>query len=295
MQYNVFSITDVSINMFALIVGFAALVVASCAAFFSVQGLATLYAGQFIAVCIMAGGLEFGKLIAASYLHRYWNQTALLLKTYLSIAVVLLMVITSLGVFGFLTSAYQQSHVKVEIVDTKRITLESKKQALLDDISNLNNRTETLNKARSLQEQRVIDSGNYKAPREQAYAAIEKTNIEVKEIQTKIDEKTNNLSLLQNELLSLKVEEAKSTDIGTLKFVSQLFNTDTSNIIKWFTIIIVLVFDPLAISLVLAYNNIVEKKQKPVNNKEHKEEEYTIIEEEKEDKKQIDSIISYRN
>ena len=247
--------------MFALIVGFAALIVASCAAFFSVQGLATLYAGQFISVCIMTSGLEFGKLIAASYLHRYWDKTAFLLKTYLILAVITLMGITSLGIFGFLTSAYQQSHVKVEIVDTKKAALDSTKQTLSDDISNLNKRIEVLNKAREQQEKRVLDSGNYKAPREQAYAAIEKTNIEVKELQEKIDEKTNNITSLQTELLSLKVEETKSTDIGTLKFVSIHFNKDISTIVKWFTIIIVLVFDPLAISLVLAYNNIVSNKE----------------------------------
>ena len=185
----------------------------------------------------------------------------MILKTYLILAVITLMGITSLGIFGFLTSAYQQSHVKVEIVDTKKAALDSTKQTLSDDISNLNKRIEVLNKAREQQEKRVLDSGNYKAPREQAYAAIEKTNIEVKELQEKIDEKTNNISSLQTELLSLKVEETKSTDIGTLKFVSILFNKDISTIVKWFTIIIVLVFDPLAISLVLAYNNIVSNKE----------------------------------
>ena len=66
--------------MFALIVGFVALLVAGCAAYFSVQGLAALYAGQFISVCIMAGALEIGKLVSASYLHRYWDKTSFLLK-----------------------------------------------------------------------------------------------------------------------------------------------------------------------------------------------------------------------
>ena len=74
--------------MFKFIVGISAFIVASCAAFFSVQGLATLYAGQFISVCIMAGGLEIGKLVSASYLHRYWKDTGILLKTYLIIAII---------------------------------------------------------------------------------------------------------------------------------------------------------------------------------------------------------------
>lgn len=247
--------------MFALIVGLAALIVASCAAFFSVQGLATLYAGKFISVCIMAGGLEFGKLIAASYLHRYWDKTSFLLKTYLIIAVITLMGITSLGIFGFLTSAYQENHSKVEIVNIKQSTLELKRSNISNEIISLDKRIQVLNDVRLKQEQRVIESGNYKAPRDQAYAAIEKSNIEIKEIQLKVEENQKNISSIDEELIHLKTQESSSTDIGTLKFVSQLFNKDISTIVKWFTILIVFVFDPLAISLVLAYNNIIINKK----------------------------------
>jgi len=247
--------------MFALIVGLAALIIASCAAFFSVQGLATLYAGKFISVCIMTGGLEFGKLIAASYLHRYWDKTSFLLKTYLIIAVITLMGITSLGIFGFLTSAYQENHSKVEIVNIKQSTLELKRSNISNEIISLDKRIQVLNDVRLKQEQRVIESGNYKAPRDQAYAAIEKSNIEIKEIQLKVEEDRKNISSIDEELIHLKTQESSSTDIGTLKFVSQLFNKDISTIVKWFTILIVFVFDPLAISLVLAYNNIITNKK----------------------------------
>lgn len=247
--------------MFALIVGLAALIIASCAAFFSVQGLATLYAGKFISVCIMTGGLEFGKLIAASYLHRYWDKTSFLLKTYLIIAVITLMGVTSLGIFGFLTSAYQENHSKVEIVNIKQSTLDLKRLNISNEIISLDKRIQVLNDVRLKQEQRVIESGNYKVPRDQAYAAIEKSNIEIKEIQLKVEENQKNISSIDEELIHLKTQESSSTDIGTLKFVSQLFNKDISTIVKWFTILIVFVFDPLAISLVLAYNNIITNKK----------------------------------
>jgi hypothetical protein len=84
--------------MFTVLVGLTAFIVAGCAAFFSVQGLATLYAAKFVAVCVMAGGLEIGKLVAASFLHRYWKTVGWLLKIYLTVAVVVLMGITSLGI-----------------------------------------------------------------------------------------------------------------------------------------------------------------------------------------------------
>jgi len=246
--------------MFKYIVGFAALVVAGCAAFFSVQGLATLYAGQFIAVCIMAGGLEFGKLVAASYLHRYWKETSFLLKTYLIIAVIALMGITSLGIFGFLTAAFQQSHVKIEIVDTQRQSLESKKQTIQDEILTLTKRIDVLNESRLSQEKRLPQMSSKSA--KPIYEDIKKSSEEISKSQERIKIISDEIKNIDSELLTLKKEESKSTDIGTLKFVSQLFNKDVSVIVKWFTIIIVLVFDPLAISLVLAYNNIVIKKTK---------------------------------
>ena len=259
--------------MFKYIVGFSALVVAGCAAFFSVQGLATLYAGQFLSVCIMAGGLEFGKLVAASYLHRYWKETNFLLKTYLIIAVISLMIITSLGIFGFLTSAYQESHVKVEMVDLKNQVLENKKTSITQEIEVNKKRIDVLNDIRISQEQRVKEAGNYKLPREQAYAAIEKANLELTELQEKNKNYFTEINNIETDLLTLKAEESKSTDIGTLKFVSNLFNMEIQTIVKWFTIIIVLVFDPLAVSLVLAYNNITERKIKKEEIEEEIEEE----------------------
>lgn len=249
--------------MFTLIVGFAALIVAGCAAFFSVQGLATLYAGQFIAVCIMAGGLEFGKLVAASYLHRYWGVTSFLLKTYLVIAVICLMGITSLGIFGFLTSAYQQSHVKVELVDVKKISLDSKKQIIQSEIENLSKRVEVLNESRLSQEKRLPTMSRKSA--EPIYQDIKRSSDEISNSQERIKILSDEMKDLNNNIISLKDEESKSTDIGTLKFVSQLFNQDVSTIVKWFTIIIVLVFDPLAVSLVLAYNNIINNKKTQFN------------------------------
>ena len=246
--------------MFSLILGLTAFLLASCGAFFSVQGLATLYSGHFISVCIMAGSLEVGKLVAATYLHRFWNRTNFLLKIYLVIATLLLMGITSLGIFGFLTSAYQESHVKVEMIDFKKQTFIDNKIVIAEEINANKKRIDVLNEIRIAQEQRVKEAGNYKLPREQAYQAIEKANLELTQIQEKNNTYLLEITDIENNLLDLKHEESKSTDIGTLKFVANLFNLDIQTIVKWFTIMIVLVFDPLAVSLILAYNNISKKE-----------------------------------
>jgi hypothetical protein len=247
--------------MFSLILGLTAFLLASCGAFFSVQGLATLYSGHFISVCIMAGSLEIGKLVAATYLHRFWNRTNFLLKIYLVIATLLLMGITSLGIFGFLTSAYQESHVKVEMIDFKKQTFIDNKMLIVEEINSNKKRIDVLNEIRIAQEQRVKEAGNYKLPREQAYQAIEKANLELTEIQEKNKNFLLQINDIEKSIIELKTEESKSKDIGTLKFVSDLFDLQIETIIKWFTILIVLVFDPLAISLVLAYNNSIIKKE----------------------------------
>ena len=245
--------------MFTALVGIVALIVAGCAAFFSVQGLATLYAARYIAVCVMAGGLEIGKLVAASFLHRYWKTTSWLLKTYLTIAVVVLMGITSLGIFGFLTGAYQQSHVKVELTDTKQEALTSKKEFLKVEIDQLNARINTLNEARKAQEKRLPElSRKSAAP---IYEDIRRSSEEITATRTRLDKLTTELFDASQESINQKIEGSKEVDIGTLKYVAKAFGVDMDTIVKWFTLAIVIVFDPLAVALILAYNSLVEKKE----------------------------------
>jgi hypothetical protein len=245
--------------MFTALVGIVALIVAGCAAFFSVQGLATLYAARFVAVCVMAGGLELGKLVAASFLHRYWKSIGWLLKLYLTVAVVILMGITSLGIFGFLTGAYQQSHVKVELTDVKQEALNSKKEFLKVEIDQLNARINTLNEARKAQEKRLPElSRKSAAP---IYEDIKRSSEEITATRTRLDKLTTELFDASQESINQKIEGYKEVDIGTLKYVAKAFGVDMDTIVKWFTLAIVLVFDPLAIALVLAYNSLIEKKK----------------------------------
>lgn len=278
--------------MFIVLVGLVALLVAGCAAFFSVQGLATLYAARFVAVCIMAGSLEVGKLIAASFLHRYWKSIGWLLKTYLTIAVVVLMGITSLGIFGFLTGAYQMSHTKVELTDVKQEALNSKKEFLKVEIDQLNARINTLNEARKAQEKRLPElSRKSAAP---IYEDIKRSSEEITQTRGRLDKLTTELFDASQESINQRIEGSKESDIGTLKYVAKAFGVDMDTVVKWFTLAIVLVFDPLAVALILAYNSLIERKSKPI-------EVDGIIEEEIEEKpkkvfkKLDDAIAHYRD
>ena len=118
---------------FNKLVGFSALSIAGSAAFFSVYGLSKLFAGAQLAVIIMAGSLEFGKLVAASFLYRYWKDINLLHKIYMTVATVILVLITSAGIFGFLSNAYQGATVSFEKETTALLYKEDRLEQLQDD------------------------------------------------------------------------------------------------------------------------------------------------------------------
>ena len=153
---------------FILLVAFSALFVAGCAAFFSIKGLIVLFSGSALAVGIMASALELGKLVAASFLHTNWKNIRFLLRAYLCAAVIVLMCVTSLGIFGFLTGAYQTHATAVSSFETNITALTNEKSAVEQAVLEQSNRIKALTEIRATQEQRVQASGNYKAPRDQA-------------------------------------------------------------------------------------------------------------------------------
>ena len=255
--------------MFKYLVGLVALIVAACAAFFSVQGLASLYAGQFLAVCVMASSLEIGKLVAASYLHRFWNKTSSLLKVYLVCAVIILMGITSMGIYGFLSSAYEKNYSKVELVESKEESVLSKKEFLEKEITSLNQRIATLNLARTEQEKRLPNMSSKSA--KPIYEDIARSGEEINNLRERINDLSQQLLSSSDEIVNLKTEKKLNGDIGTLQFVASSFNITIETVVKWFTLAIVLVFDPLAVSLILAYNNMTSS-DKIVSEPEEEEE-----------------------
>ncbi len=107
------------IKLITILTGISALLIAACAAYFSVTGLGLLFSGATIQVIIMATSLEIGKLVGASYLHNYWTVTNSAMKTYMIIGIITLITITSAGIFGFLSNAYTQTQISVNQVESK--------------------------------------------------------------------------------------------------------------------------------------------------------------------------------
>ena len=143
---------------FEKLVGLSSLFIASCAAFFSIIGIGMLFSGSSIAAMIMASSLEIGKLVATSFLYRYWQKSQFLLKSYLVISVLVLMLITSAGIFGYLTGAYQQSALEMKISNQKIEIIESQKKYSQDKIDASKKRIENVISLRNSQESRLNES-----------------------------------------------------------------------------------------------------------------------------------------
>lgn len=250
--------------MFILLLSLSALLVAGSAAYFSVLGIATLFSGSYYQVMIMAASLELGKLVATSYLYRYWKTTNLLLKSYLVAAVLILMAITSMGIFGYLSAAYQSNSSKFAQIDSRIEQLQQQKASFDKEIEQANARLETLNKSRVSQEQRLPGLSSRAA--QPIYKDIEVAGQEIQ----KITERSSSLQDLKtekdNEIAALKQEISKSNDIGTFKFVAQAIEKPLDSVVTMFICVLIGVFDPLAVALVLAFNVATNKNKEENNN-----------------------------
>ena len=120
-------------NKFQITLGLSALFIAGCAAFFSVFGIGKLFSGAFLSVVIMASSLELGKLVTASFLYRYWDKINLLQKIYMAAATIMLIFITSAGIFGYLSNAYQGATVEFEKQTTALLFKEEQVEQLEED------------------------------------------------------------------------------------------------------------------------------------------------------------------
>ena len=253
---------------FDVLLGLIALVIALVAAFFSVYGIATLFAGAFVATAIMASVLEIGKLITVTYLYRYWKKTKLWLSFYLGVALVILMAITSGGIFGYLSSAYQKSSMEYKAQQEQIVLVENTKVFAQDKIDQAQERIKMLSEMRQAQEARlsaaltnVAISRNaiqLKQIQDQTAEMIKTTEADTREEQTKITTAIDELQNIEKRVAEMKYSEGHK-DIRTFEFVAKLFNTNLDTVAKWFIFLIIIVFDPLAIALILAYNVVSYK------------------------------------
>jgi hypothetical protein len=235
-----------------------------------------LFSGSALASMIMASSLEIGKLVATTFLYRYWKKIKLLLKIYLISAVVILMIITSLGIFGYLTSAYQQSAIENKLSEDKILVINDQKKYTEDKINSAKKRIESIVALRNSQESRLGESmTNVVISRnpiqlaqiqEQTKELIDKSEKDIESENGKIQKGIDELQSFDKKIADIKIEAGSKKDIQTFKFISEQFKVDMNTGVTWFIVALISVFDPLAICLLLAYNttlNFVDKVEKP--------------------------------
>lgn len=242
------------------IIALSALSVSASAAFYSVTGLSMLFAGASFAVLIMASSLEVAKLVIASLLYQYWDKINKVLRTYLTVAACVLVLITSAGIYGFLSSAYQSTATKSEIVDKQIAALETKKHlyedsrnSILKEKQSLAELKGTLSKGSTTQ---FTDrNGNLVVRSNKASInQIDQANKSDEKLSNKVDIVNDSIFSLENQILAVKVNSESTSELGPLKYLSKLTGQPMDKIINWFLLVIIFVFDPLAISLVIAAN-----------------------------------------
>lgn len=258
-----------------------AILLAGTAAYFSVWGLSQLFAGASLAVIIMASVLEVGKVIITTALHTYWSNLNRGLKVYLTTAVVILMIITSAGIYGFLSNAYQKTANELEIHEGEINVLVTKKdafQASIDENKRLitdkvNEKDETSNRLNRRIDNIDFTKGNQSR---RADIATAEGNKRLNTISSEIDVLNAKNSVLLDsvnkynvEVLELKSGSKIAGEVGPLKYISELTGTPMANVVNYLILLLIFVFDPLAIALVLATNRIFELngKQTPLEPK----------------------------
>jgi hypothetical protein len=263
---------------FPYIVLVAAFSLAASAAYYSVFGLSNLFPSQATAIIILASTLEISKLITASYLHRYWSEITRLMRIYLTTAVIILMAITSLGIYGFLASSYQDTAYRLQNLETIVANQETKRnrfQTQLDVVTRekqaVDKNVMQLTSALSNNQNRYVDAkgnqivktdaGNRKAYEKQLDISTQR----LQELTKRETALSDSVTAIDLKITDLQTTSTVASEVGPLKYIAKITGKSMDTVVNWLIIMLILVFDPLAIILLISANKALQNKQTVVN------------------------------
>jgi len=265
-----------------ILVAIFALGLSASAAYFSVLGLTKLFAGAALGTAIVCSFIEGAKLIIASVLHQYGKKLGILTNIFLVLSLIVAMSITSMGVYGYLTNAYQSTANKVEIMEGQTNVLKLKREryknsldSYLKEKSEINNVISELTKGISNntvqyrdKETNQIITTTSSSTRRVLKAQLDDAKKEREKISINIETLTDSITSLDVKILETNTDDDISSEIGPLKFIQKLTDIPIESIINFLTLVIVLVVDPLAIVLVIVLNKITKSNKVPVKEPE---------------------------
>jgi len=260
-------------GLFPFIIALSALSVSASAAFYSVYGLSKLFAGATFEVIIMAGSLEVAKLVTASLLYQYWDTINKTLRTYLTVATIVLVLITSMGIYGFLSAAYQDTYRQLTIKENQTSFLEQKKDFYELDVTRYDEELKRISdnigvlsnaKSQTIQVRDTSVAGGVRTTISTSELRLATKRIEAEEenrknVQAKREIAADSLQKYQLQILELENNFDVAGELGPLEYLSGLTGTPMDRIINVLLLVIIFVFDPLAISLVVAANFAFDK------------------------------------
>ena len=255
-------------RIFPFIIATSALSVSASAAFYSISGLSKLFAGAALAVIIMTTSLEVAKLVIASLLYQYRKTIPKLLKYYLTVAAVVLVLITSMGIYGFLSAAYQETAAKagsidaqISLIETKRDNVKEQLAVYSDEKTSINTAVTELRSGLSNnkiqykdRETGQIINTTSSSTRRALERQLDQAILRQTEINTKVDGLNERLFEYETEIVEVTINNDIAGELGPLKYLSGLTGTPMDKIINYLLLTIIFVFDPLAIALVIAAN-----------------------------------------
>lgn len=263
-----------------------ALTISAISGFFSVFGISKLFYGAgVIQVIIMASSLEFGKIVTVSFLKQNWRKISILIKFYLSFSTIILMIITSSGTYSFLANGYQKTANKFEIVEKRIEIIDNKENLIKQEIQRYE--AQTNQKSEFIKTQQgftnsIIDKTNSARVAQRSInqnnQSINNANDEIKDLNSKINVLNDSIGSFENQKLELSSSDV-AAEIGPLKYISNLTGQPMDKVVNWFILMLVVVFDPLAIALLIASQSIKNESEKEENKEVSKEENKEVSKE----------------
>ena len=237
------------------IIALSALFVSSSAVFYSVYGLSQLFAGASKAVIVMASSLEIAKLVVASLLYQYWDEINRLLRFYLTIACITRMLITSGGIYGFLSGAYQSTSTKSELLDKHTLVLQTKQNRFQEQLESEKKLvvyyTEALSNPTMIQ---YVDRETGQLVTTTSSRQRKLMTNQLNEVKSKVNSLNDSISTYDMKILNKQISNEDVRELGPLKYVAKSLGIEMDKVVNYFLLLIVCVFDPLAIALVVAAN-----------------------------------------
>jgi hypothetical protein len=255
-----------------------AVILAATVAYVSISGLLTVFSGAGFLGLLFFSAIEISKIIATSAIHTYGKKIGWVYNGLLSLGIIIAMIITSMGVYGFLSSGYQKNSAKsdgvdreITLIDTKIKLKEQSRESINSQLVQTQKSVSQLRTALGNNTQSRVDrsgnvitsssTGNRKAFEAQLKIA---TDTEIR-LTNDLNSADSVINVLSESKVELETNAAMSSELGPLKYLADVTGSSMDNVMKWFILLLIVIGDPMAILMIIIFNKIINGKDDAVS------------------------------